>query len=134
MAKAFAWTAWGLGTVGAAIAMFLLPWAHYGDLGMGLFRFPGWGFYVCGATLLALLSAAAIIGGNGKWPRIAAAVTGVATAAAAIALASRYDNAGDFFTDIFPTVMPSSGLGGPVAIAAAILSAAAPFLTKKRST
>jgi hypothetical protein len=124
MTKTIGWIAGGLGAAGAVIATFLLPWVHYGQIDFGLLRFPGWGYYVITAAVLNVLTGWALMGAA-SIVRYAGIVMGLVTAAAAYITTMRYDETGAFFDDVVPLVMPSIGSGGPVAIAAAFLSAAA---------
>jgi hypothetical protein len=49
-------------------------------------------------------------------------VCGLVAAASAVVLGLRFDNAGDFFDDVMPLVMPSPGLGPFAAVLAVLFS------------
>ena len=67
-----AFTAAAIGAALTALAVFVLPWAHYGDIEIPLGRFPGWPVYVASALALQ-----AIVGWRlsrpDRWPRAALA-------------------------------------------------------------
>lgn len=105
-------------------SIIVLDWAHYGDFGLGLERFPGWqghvavvlAFYLCvGWTIL-----------RSRIP-IVLAVTALAAMGSATLFGTLYDDATYLFgrDAIIPMVMPRPGLGPVVAVLAILLGWAA---------
>lgn len=127
MSKAAVWTAAIAGATATAAAMLLLPWATYGDLSIRLERLPNSVFYLTAAVALNLFVGWVLLRwtGNRRLLVIAGATLEMATIISAIAVMLQYDNAVAIFSGIVPMVMPSLGLGGPVAIAAALVSGTA---------
>lgn len=99
-----------------------LPWALYGDISIRLNRLPGWGFYVAAAVAPNLIVGWGLLR-RPKDQRLLL-LAGVAMCAAATIML-RYDNGGAIFDRIVPLVVPALGLGGPVAIVAALASGTA---------
>lgn len=126
MSRAVAWTAAITGAA-ATVAAMVLPWALYGDISIRLNRLPGWGFYVAAAVALNLIVGWGLL--RRPKDRRLLLLAGVAMCAAAIGAAAtvmlRYDDGGAIFDGIVPMVVPALGLGGPVAIVAALASGAA---------
>jgi hypothetical protein len=126
MMRAWARTAAITGAA-AAVAAMVLPWALYGDIGIRLNLLPGWGFYVAVAAALNLT-----VGWDLMRPpkdRRLLVLAGVAMCVGAIGAAVtvmlRYDDGGAIFDGVVPLVVPAVGLGGPLAIVAALASGAA---------
>lgn len=113
------WIAYGLAVVCTVLAL-VVPWVHYGGMEFGLTRFPGWPIYVVGALVLhGCTWWHATIG------RALAVAGGVVALVTAVVLMLRYDETGLFFDGpVIPAVVPSTGLGGSLAVAGALLNLA----------
>jgi hypothetical protein len=121
-----------VGAVGAVAAIFLLPWAHYGQLDVALHRFPLWGLYATAAAALNIAAALnATVGrvllnnGARRWLRIAGVGLGTVAAGAAVLVMTSYQDGTALIGPVVPLVLPTLGLGGPVALIAALCSTAA---------
>jgi len=114
------------GAVGAILATAVLPWSLFAG-NFGLTRFPGWGWYAAAAAALNVVTASALWRpGRPPKPAVAAAIgLCVATIGTAVALMSQYDDGHALHGPIVPMVKPALGPGGPVAVLAALASAAA---------
>ncbi|MGC5033359.1 hypothetical protein [Micromonospora sp. DT229] len=109
------------GAAGTLIAVFGLPWAWYGDRAVRLTEFPGWAWYVGAAALLNIVTAGTIVGpGRRGWRMLVAGGLGVVTIVAAVVVMTHYANV--FLGPVVPSVRPSLGPGGPVAVLAALAS------------
>lgn len=118
------------GTAGTLSAVFLLPWALWGVLSIGLARFPMWGWYVGAAAVLHLCVAGHLAARGVGVRRLLLAVAllaAIATVASAIVVMRQYDDPAAFFDLSRPIIMvkPGLGFGGPVAVLAALVTAAA---------
>lgn len=126
MSRAAAWTV-AIAGAAAAVAAMVLPWALYGDISIRLNRLPGWGFYVAAAVALNLVVGCGLL--RRPRNRRLLLLAGVVTCAAAIGAAAivmlLYDDGGAIFDGNVPLVAPAPGLGGPVAIVAALASGTA---------
>lgn len=121
------WTAALVGAIATAAALFLLPWANYGQLSIRLEQMPNSVFYMIAAVVLQLFVGWILVRwtGNRRVLFVAWATLEAAAIVSAIAVMVRYDDGGAIFSGPVPLVMPSLGLGGPVAIAAAFVSGTA---------
>lgn len=118
------------GLIGTIVAALALPWAHYGGIEIELHRMPGWEFYGAGVTVLQLCVVWALLARSRPRPRVpgaglAGVVAGIATAVAAAAVMLRYDDNVAVFGHIVPPIQPVPGLGGFLAVAAALASTVA---------
>jgi hypothetical protein len=118
------------GLIGTIVAALALPWARYGGIEIELRRMPGWEFYGAGVAMLQLCVAWALLTRSRPGLRVpggglAGVVAGIATAVAAAAVTLRYDDSVAIFGHIVPPIEPSPGLGGFLAIAAALASTVA---------
>ncbi|MEH1129274.1 hypothetical protein [Micromonospora sp. CPCC 206061] len=130
-----------VGAVGAVAAIFLLPWAHYGQFEVALLRFPLWGLYVAAAAALNMAAALnATVGhmllnsGARRWLRISGVGLGAVAAGAAVLVMTYYQDGTTLIGPAVPLVFPTLGLGGPVALIAALCSTAATIAAPRRST
>ena len=112
-----------IGFVGTGSAI-VLPWAQYGGIDVDLFRFPLWGLYIAAAIALQAVVLWRLVRDDRR-ATIAGIVLGLATIAAAVVVIFDYDNASTFFGPIVPMVIPRPGVGGPLAVLAAICSTVA---------
>jgi hypothetical protein len=121
------WTAATAGAIATAAAMFLLPWADYGQISIPLEQLPNSVFYMTTAVVLQLFVGWVLLRwtGNRRLLFVAGATLEAATIISAIVAMVQYDNGGEIFSGPVPLVIPSLGLGGPVAIAAAMVSGTA---------
>jgi hypothetical protein len=112
------WTVAGAGLVATGFT-FVVPWARYGDTGVGLNRFPLWWLYLAFAVALQAAVLWSLVRA-GRRAGIAGAVLGVATVAVAVVVARRYDDATALFGSVVPMTTPSLGAGGPLAVIGAV--------------
>lgn len=113
----------GCGLVGAIAAAFL-PWSHYGGIEISLNRLPGWIFYLASVILQQLWMAILVFRSRRGPPVLASIglVVGVATAALAVSVVIHFDDARAIFGNIVPPISPRPGIGGILAIVAALSS------------
>src|SRR5687768_210563 len=102
-----------IGFAGTGSAM-LLPWAQYGDIDIALTRFPWWWVYAACAVALQLAVAWRLVR-DGRRVRITGVALGVATVAATVLVAVRYDDAPALFDTFIPLVFASIGIGAVLA-------------------
>jgi hypothetical protein len=112
------WAVAGVGLIGTGFA-FVVPWAKYGDTGVELIRFPMWWLYLVVAAALQAAVLWRLVGADRR-AGIAGVVLGFVTVAVAVAVALRYDDAPALFDRMVPMVRPSPGVGGPIAVLAAV--------------
>lgn len=126
------------GLVGT-IAAVTLPWARYGGIEINVGDLPNWGFYVSSVVVLHLCVGWALVAltrrgrGWSVWlPRAVALISGVAAIVSTVVVMSRYEDADALFGSVVPPVVPNLGLGGPVAVAAILISAGAVVIPRRR--
>jgi hypothetical protein len=124
------------GVVGTVVAV-TLPWARYGGIEINVADLPNWGFYVSSVVVLHLCVGWALIAltrrGRSVWlPRAVALISGVAAIVSTVVVMSRYEDADALFGSVVPLVVPHLGLGGPVAVAAILISAGAVVIPSRR--
>ena len=108
------------------VAALILPWMYHGGVSFSLYDLPRWGQYLAGAVAVHALTGVAVVVGNHRVRRVVmvAGLTAAAiTLVAALAVMVRGDEA--ITGPVLPPIAPELGIGGPVAIAAVLVSAAA---------
>lgn len=125
------------GVVGTVVAVTLSPWARYGGIDIDVVDLPNWGFYLSSVVALHLCVGWALArrgrGGSVWPPRVVAVVLGAVAITSTVVVLSRYRDAEALFGPVVPLVAPTLGWGGPVAVAAILVSAGAVVTPGRRS-
>ncbi|ROP36235.1 hypothetical protein [Saccharothrix texasensis] len=106
---------WTIVSICLTVLAVLVPWATYGDIDVELSRLPLWWAYL-GAAVAAHASAKV------AWP--VSAGFAVVAVAAAVVVATGYDEASHVFGHVVPVVGPRPGPGVVFAVASAVAQVA----------
>lgn len=108
------------------LAAAVLPWAHYGGIDVPLIELSGWGVYIASAAVLQLFVIWVVLT-RPRYPSPALVGTaiGVFTAIVSVIVLLHFDDARAIFGQFIPPIKPTIGMGGILAIIAALTSTAA---------
>lgn len=109
---------------GTLVAIFLVPWAHYGSISVDLLELSIWPSYVVLVSLLHL-SVVILVPSVRTWPSWLPLISGIlvlAAVAAAVIVMFEYDDSRGIFGPFVPPILPVIGAGGPLAVIAALIN------------